>query len=109
MFLKESFDQDILGIFFSLAKANQCAKAYVRDELGHGIDDDSDEDNSEEAEEDHDDDDDSNDDDDDSNGSDDSDCDEEFAWEDENYEGHEFDKVWVESYAIGDASRKFHK
>ena len=36
-YVKDNFDQKILGVFFSLAQANQCAKEYCRDELGHEV------------------------------------------------------------------------
>ena len=39
-YVKESFDQEVLGVFFSKKQANQCAKEYVQNELGHEIDDD---------------------------------------------------------------------
>jgi hypothetical protein len=79
--LKENFDQEILGVFFSLAAANACAKAHCKELSGDEEDDDLD------VDVDHDDDDDlklfryG--------GSDDDEC--------------CFDQVWVERRAIEDA------
>ena len=89
---RENFDQEILGVFFSLNAANRCAKLYVRDDLGH--DEEFDDDMSDEED---DDDDDDND---------------EYCWDDEeDYCGDEnaFTKVWVESRAIEDATAQFHR
>jgi len=88
---RENFDQEILGVFFSLNAANRCAKLYVRDDLGH--DEEFDDDMSEEEDDDDDDDD-------------------EYCWDDEeDYCGDEnaFTKVWVESRAIEDATLQFHR
>lgn len=91
-YVKDNFDQEILGVFFSVTQANECAKDYCRDELGLDMDDDED------------DEDDMEEDDDDAepfvyDGSDDGECDEDNA----------FDKVWVECRAIEDASPQFHR
>jgi len=93
--IKENFNQEVLGVFFSSARANQCAKEYIEGELGH------------EEEFDNDDDDEDSDDDDDDYG--DGDNGETFSWEDEDSGEHEFDKVWVERRPIEDASRRFRK
>jgi hypothetical protein len=88
---KDSFDQEVLGVFFSRSLANQCAKDYVRNELGHALEDD--------------------DDDMDGSGSD--------GEADFEYDSSEFglyregdnaaDKVWVEEHAIEGASPQFRR
>lgn len=85
MYAKESFEQEILGVFFSKQQANQCAKNYVEENF-----EEEEEEEQEEEEYEFDD-------------------DESFVWEDENCEGMEFDKVWVERRAIEDASPRFRK
>lgn len=83
-FIRGKYDQKVLGVLFSLAKTNRRAKEYVREDLGHEIDDDvGDEDDDE--------------------------C--EFDWDDENNgpdAENEYNKVWVDRFAIEDASRHFH-
>lgn len=79
---KSNFNQEILGLFFSLRKANQCARDFVVDELDQELDEDLLEDDTE------------------------------FVWDGSDYEaydGNTFDKVWVESRPIEDASSRFHK
>lgn len=95
-FVKDNFDQQVLGVFFSKRQANQCAKEYVQDELGYDVDDEYMDD---------DEDDDEMDDADDDTAS--------FVWDgsdDGLYDdGNEFDKVWVERRAVEDASQQFHR
>lgn len=81
MFVRDKYDQKVLGVFFSMAQANRRAKEYVQDELGHELDDEDDEDEWD------------------------------FDWDDEELgpdEDNEHNKVWVEQFAIEDASRNFH-
>lgn len=97
-YIKDNFDQEVLGVFFSKANANECAKAYVRDELGYEIDE-------------HDDD--EHDDDDEMEEENDSDDELSFVWDASDLGEYDdmnaFDKVWVERRAIEDASRHFHR
>jgi hypothetical protein len=92
-YIKENYDKQILGIFFSLAAANACAKAH-RNELCGGDDE---EDDDLDIDDDDDDDDDL----------------ELFCYDgsdDHNFDDQNgFDKVWVERRAIQDASRDFHR
>lgn len=91
--VKDTFDEEILGVFFDLENANKCARNYVENDLVFELSDDEEEEDDEDADND-------------------DDCSkyiEEFTWEDENPEGHEIDKVWVEQRAIQDASTRFHK
>ena len=91
-YVKDSFDQEVLGVFFSKKQANQCAKEYVQNELGHDIDEDEDDGDEEMSEDD--------------------DDDESFVFDGSDigeYEDNAFDKVWVEQRAIEDASPRFHK
>jgi hypothetical protein len=87
---KENFDEEVLGVFFSLTNANKCAREHVKEIRG---------DEDDEDDEDGDDDDDAEDDtvpfewD-----------DQEAEWNDESY----YNKVWVERRSIEDASAKFH-
>ena len=88
---KDKFDEQLLGVFFSVAQANKCARNYVEDELemdiGEG--DDEDELKEEDAEE-----------------------EDAFVWDGsdyDEYDGSAFDKVWVECRAIEDASKHFHR
>jgi uncharacterized Zn finger protein len=115
--IKDNVDQEILGIFFSKKKANECARAHLGmdedDEDGEDDEDDNDEEEDYcDCDDDDDDDEEFNDDDDDDvsmvsddeatfvyDGSDEGDFDEEGM----------FEKVWVERRAIDDASRRFHK
>lgn len=85
----ENVDQEILGIFFSKKKANECAREYLEMD-----DDDDDEEGAEDI-------------------SVDSDDESTFAYdgseEDDYDEMQMFQKVWVERRAIEDASRQVHK
>jgi len=36
-YFKENYDHETLGMFFTLARANQCAKNYVENELGYDL------------------------------------------------------------------------
>jgi len=86
-FVKDNFDQQILGVFFSKKEANRCAKNFLEwddDEEDMEEDESMDSDDEETFVYD---------------GSDDGDYDEENA----------FQKVWVEQRAIEDASPRFHK
>jgi len=88
-YVKDNYDQKILGIFFSRREANKRAKKHAQ-ELGMASDD---EDEDEEEDED--------------------DQDQElFTWSNDddgdNYEDWCY-KVWVEERAIEDASAQFHK
>lgn len=88
--VKEKFDEEILGVFFSKALANQCAREYVRDELGVEMDDDDEDDEDDDADDEED------------AGS--------YVYDGEDCpEGNSFDKVWVERRAIEDASPRFRK
>jgi len=94
-FIKENFDQQILGVFFSKSLANECAKNYVRDDLEYDLgedDDDMDEEEEEEVD------------------SDDEEC---FNWDSSDFgeydDNNAFDKVWVEQRAIEDASPRFRR
>jgi hypothetical protein len=51
-YIKDNFDQEILGIFFSLATANRCAKSYLENDLGQDVDEDDEMDDEEDDEED---------------------------------------------------------
>lgn len=84
--IKESFDQEILGVFFSAAPANQCAKDYVHNDLGYEEDEEEFELDEEEV------------------------GDYYFDSSDTDVFGQDdyVDKVWVESRAIEDASQHFH-
>ncbi|GAX13083.1 hypothetical protein FisN_2Hh591 [Fistulifera solaris] len=89
-FVRDKYDQEVLGVFFSLKEANLRAKNHVREELGHEVDDDDEEED---------------DDDDDDYGED------EFDWDDEDFgpdDNNEYNKVWVDRFAVEDASRRFH-
>jgi hypothetical protein len=100
--IKENFDQEILGIFFSRKKANDCAKQHVIDELDYDYDD-----GKEDEEDDGENDDDENGDDDDEVSDDDGEL---FTWDNEEAcEEYWFSKVWVEERPIQDASPFFHK
>ena len=88
-YVKENYDQEILGVFFSLALANDCARSYVEDELGRDLHDEEEEEEEEEED----------------------DLDD-FVWDgsDEGiYEedSNSFRKVWVECRAIEDATPRF--
>jgi hypothetical protein len=86
--VKDNFDQEILGIYFTLTKANKCAKEHVA-EL-----------NDDEEEEDDDDDDDNED-------------VNLYTWsgdeDEEKCMEDSYSKVWVEKRPIEDASIAFHK
>ena len=90
MYVKDNYDQEILGVFFSKQMANQCAKEHVL-ELGYELDA---EDNEEDEDLD-------------------SDDEENFVWDGSDFgecnDENSFDKVWVERHAIEDASRRFHR
>eukprot|EP00544_Gedaniella_sp_CCMP2646_P015571 CAMPEP_0202505236 /NCGR_PEP_ID=MMETSP1361-20130828/46699_1 /ASSEMBLY_ACC=CAM_ASM_000849 /TAXON_ID=210615 /ORGANISM="Staurosira complex sp., Strain CCMP2646" /LENGTH=233 /DNA_ID=CAMNT_0049138925 /DNA_START=43 /DNA_END=741 /DNA_ORIENTATION=- len=89
-YTKENFDQEVLGVFFSKANANECAKTYVCEVLGgYNVDDDNDM----------------------SDDKNDSYDEEEFVWDGSDFgeydgEMNAFTKVWVEQRAIEDASRR---
>ena len=51
MYVKDNFDQEVLGVFFSKAEDNCCANDYVEEGLGHEADKDDDEDDDEDYEE----------------------------------------------------------
>jgi len=91
---KDKFDEELLGVFFSLTKANKCAKEHVKFTLQDYEDDeeDSDEDEGEEEGENQDDDDVKY-----------------FEWdnEDSNYDNN-YHRVWVERKWIEDATDSFH-
>ena len=95
-YIKDNFDQEILGIFFSLATANRCAKSYLENELGQDVDEDDEMDDKEDDKED-----------------DEEDL-EEFFWDgsDEGIFDEDdcdaYNKVWVKCHAIEDASTRFH-
>ena len=86
-FVKDNYDQEILGVFFSKKAAKECCKEYV------GWEDDEEEDNSE--------------------NSGDSDDDSSFVYDSSDYGDYDDDqaatKVWIERRAIEDASSLFHK
>lgn len=104
----KDFDQKILGAFFSMKQANECARAYVMEELDQASKEEKEEevvvaeekedrDGSQGRMED---------------GGDWEGYEEEFAWDgsdDGDYEGINFLRVWVERRAIEDASTDFHK
>jgi hypothetical protein len=78
-FTKDNVDQEILGVFFSKRKANQCARDHVEKDIDDDVD---------------------------------SDDEMSFVYDGSEYgeygEGGMFQKVWVEQFAIDDASRMFH-
>ena len=39
-FHKDKFDEEMLGVFFSLEQANKCARNYTTEEFGVNLDDD---------------------------------------------------------------------
>ena len=84
-FHKDKFDEEMLGVFFSLEQANKCARNYTTEEFGVNLDDDDFDQENDIFEFD----------------SCDSDC----------GDGHNcnyYNKVWVECKPIEDASRRFH-
>lgn len=97
---EDELDHQILGVFFSRIEADECAKEYVEKELDYKEDDDSDDDEMEKDDED-----------------DDDDFQYSFEWDGEDYDIFEEDerfrmlysKVWVERYAIEDATIHFRK
>jgi hypothetical protein len=103
--VKDEYDPQILGVFFSRLEADNCAEEYVQSELGHEIEkyESEDEDESE-------DDDDDDDDDDDASCSFDWNGDERGIFEDEDKPGGPvYTQVWVEQHAIEDATNRFRK
>ena len=97
--INDNYDQEILGVFFSLTAANQCAKYYVQNELGQDADED--DDRGDEMDDEKDDEDDNEDD------------LEEFCWDGSDKGVYEegvnaYCKVWVECRAIDDATPRFH-
>jgi len=97
----QNYDQQVLGVFFSKAQANRRAMAYVQDDLGDDLNDDE-EDMDEDDEEEESDNEEAEDEEDDDNDT--------FVWDDEDdADGYEYNKVWVERRAIEDASQQFHK
>lgn len=84
-YVKENFDQQILGIYFTRSKANKLAKEHVAELKDDEEDEEDDEDDDNE----------------------DVDL---FSWSDgDECEEDSFTKVWVEERPIEDASREFHK
>jgi hypothetical protein len=87
---KDKYDEEILGIFFSLAAANRCARARYCEMC----DEDGDEEEEEDEEDEEDEDEDSN---------------EPFTWEQEvPEEGNEVSRIYVEQRHVEDASDNFH-
>lgn len=90
--LKDNFDQELLGVFFSKAEANRCAKNHVKYDIGYEDDMDDDEDEDEDGDSD----------------------DETFVWDESDLhlgesDNHYTTRVWVERRAIEDASARFHR
>ena len=88
---KDKFNEELLGVFFSLTKANKCAKEHVKDISQDYEDDeeDSDEDEDEEVD-----------------GEDDGNY---FEWDNEDSNAdYTYHRVWVERKWIDDATDSFH-
>ena len=90
--LKDNFDQEVIGVFFSKKRVIQCDRDYVQHELGHDIGEEDDDGSDDHM-------------------SDDNDDDDSFVFDGSmhDYEGQSFHKVWIERRAIEDASPNFHK
>ena len=86
---KDKFNEELLGVFFSITKANKCAKEHVKYEISQEYEDD---DKDSDVEEDEDEEDDSL-----------------YTWNNEDSnDGDTYHRVWVERKCIEDVTDSFH-